>query len=151
MLHEGLLERVQLAVLREPLDGRDASTVELDREGETGVHGAAVGDHGAGAAVAGAAALLRPGEAEVIAEDVQEPGFGADADRVLPAVGYGMTETSALGTANAGDVYQALPDSVGQACWPLVELRIVVPEQPSDRERELYTELSRASTHRPRG
>lgn len=46
-------------------------------------------------------------------------------DNVMPSIGYGMTETSALGTANAGNNYQVKPNSVGTACFPLVDLRIV--------------------------
>ncbi|MEM7612046.1 MAG: class I adenylate-forming enzyme family protein [Pseudomonadota bacterium] len=46
-------------------------------------------------------------------------------ENVMPSVGYGLTESSALGTANAGVNYQNKPNSVGQACFPSVELRIV--------------------------
>ncbi|MEL7023349.1 MAG: class I adenylate-forming enzyme family protein [Pseudomonadota bacterium] len=46
-------------------------------------------------------------------------------EHVMPSVGYGMTETSALGTANAGAPYQDKPNSVGAGCFPLVTLRIV--------------------------
>ncbi|MEL6199390.1 MAG: class I adenylate-forming enzyme family protein [Pseudomonadota bacterium] len=46
-------------------------------------------------------------------------------EHVKPSIGYGMTETSAMGTANAGQLYEAKPDSVGQACFPLVDIRIV--------------------------
>lgn len=46
-------------------------------------------------------------------------------ENVMPTVGYGLTETSALGTANAGDNYQAKPASAGIPCFPLVDLRIV--------------------------
>ena len=53
----------------------------------------------------------------------------ADAlEHVMPSIGYGMTETSAIGTANAGAAYQDKPNSVGVACWPLVTLRIVRPD-----------------------
>ncbi len=46
-------------------------------------------------------------------------------ENVMPAVGYGMTETSALGTANAGQPYQEKPNSVGMGCFPLVTIKIV--------------------------
>lgn len=52
-------------------------------------------------------------------------------EKVMPSVGYGMTETSALGSANANEMYRQRPDSVGQACFPLVSLRIV-DEQGND-------------------
>lgn len=49
-------------------------------------------------------------------------------ENVMPAVGYGMTETSALGTANAGDPYQHKPNSVGMACYPLVDIKIAAED-----------------------
>ncbi|MEO1593861.1 MAG: class I adenylate-forming enzyme family protein [Pseudomonadota bacterium] len=53
------------------------------------------------------------------------PVIDAAFDHVKPSIGYGMTETSAMGTANAGQLYEARPDSVGQSCFPLVEIRVV--------------------------
>lgn len=46
-------------------------------------------------------------------------------EHVMPAVGYGLTESSALGCANSGVNYQRKPNSVGEACFPTVEMRIV--------------------------
>ncbi|MFK8054059.1 MAG: class I adenylate-forming enzyme family protein [Woeseiaceae bacterium] len=49
-------------------------------------------------------------------------------ENVMPAVGYGLTESSALGTANSGVNYQSKPTSVGEPCFPTMEMRIVDPD-----------------------
>ncbi|MEM9171789.1 MAG: class I adenylate-forming enzyme family protein [Pseudomonadota bacterium] len=45
-------------------------------------------------------------------------------EKVMPSIGYGMSETSAIGTANAGNNYQLKPTSVGIPNWPLVHIKI---------------------------
>lgn len=45
--------------------------------------------------------------------------------RHIAQAGYGMTETTAIGTGNGGESYAAKPDSVGKATFPLVEVKIV--------------------------
>jgi long-chain acyl-CoA synthetase len=47
--------------------------------------------------------------------------------QALPSTGYGMTETSGLGTAIGGDDYLARPASVGRPLQPLVEMCVVDP------------------------
>lgn len=42
-----------------------------------------------------------------------------------PGIGYGLTETNALGTVNAGAFYIARPDSAGRVVPAVTELRIV--------------------------
>src|SRR3546814_9487875 len=42
-----------------------------------------------------------------------------------PLIGYGLTETNAVGCGNWRDNYLAKPDSTGRASPPLVELAIV--------------------------
>ena len=42
-----------------------------------------------------------------------------------PAIGYGLTETNAVGCANVRENYLAKPDSTGRATAPLVELAIL--------------------------
>jgi acyl-CoA synthetase (AMP-forming)/AMP-acid ligase II len=42
-----------------------------------------------------------------------------------PGIGYGLTETNALGTVNAGAFYIARPDSAGRAVPAVTEFRIV--------------------------
>src|SRR4030095_1650337 len=71
-LGEGLLEGVKAAGLRHPFDGRDAAPLDLDGQHEAGEHGLAVHEHGAGAALPELAAVLGPGEPEVLAEHLQE-------------------------------------------------------------------------------
>ncbi|MEM8547278.1 MAG: class I adenylate-forming enzyme family protein [Pseudomonadota bacterium] len=46
-------------------------------------------------------------------------------ERVMPSIGYGMSETSAIGVSNMGDNYQLKPMSIGLPNWPLVDVRIV--------------------------
>src|ERR687888_802740 len=71
-LPEGLLQRMELAALREALDRRDLAAVGLDREHGAGLHRVPVEMDRAGAAERRVAADLRPGEAEVVAEEVDE-------------------------------------------------------------------------------
>jgi len=45
--------------------------------------------------------------------------------RSRPGIGYGLTETNALGTVNAGALYVAKPGSAGRPVPPVTEIRIV--------------------------
>ncbi len=72
-LGEGDLERVQVWSLAKPLDGHDRGRrLDLDRQGEAAQHWQAVDEHGAGAALAELAAVLRAGEVEVFAQDLEQ-------------------------------------------------------------------------------
>jgi hypothetical protein len=68
ILHERLLERVQLPVPRQPLNGHDLLVFDVLHLQETGTAGDAVDQHGARAAVPFAAAEFRPGQPEVGAQ-----------------------------------------------------------------------------------
>ena len=72
VLDERLLHRVQLAVRREALDRRDLAALAGDGERQAGEHAAAVDPDGARAARALVAALLGAGEAEVLAQRVEQ-------------------------------------------------------------------------------
>jgi hypothetical protein len=72
LLVEGLLDGVKVAVVREPLDRRDVGAVRLDGEHGAGLHRHPVEMHGAGAALGGVAGDLRPGQAEAVADEVDE-------------------------------------------------------------------------------
>lgn len=48
--------------------------------------------------------------------------------RQIASIGYGMTETTALGSGNAGDNYTAKPDSVGRATPPVMAIKVVDDE-----------------------
>src|SRR5919109_3208022 len=85
-LPEGLLERMQLALARETLDRRDLAPVGLDREHGARLHREPVEVDRAGAAERRVAADLRPGEAEVVAEEVDEQRPGLDLRLVPDAV-----------------------------------------------------------------
>jgi steroid-24-oyl-CoA synthetase len=45
-----------------------------------------------------------------------------------PGIGYGLTETNALGTVNAGAFYIDRPDSAGRAVPAVTEFRIIGPD-----------------------
>ena len=72
VLVERLLERGELTVGREALDGRDLRAVGLDREEHAALHRLAVEMHGAGAAVARVAADVSPGQPEIVPDEVDE-------------------------------------------------------------------------------
>lgn len=46
-------------------------------------------------------------------------------DRVIPGLGYGLTETNAIGAIVSGKFYQSKPDSTGRPTAPLTSMRIV--------------------------
>ena len=57
-----------------------------------------------------------------------------------PGIGYGLTETNALGAVNAGAFYVARPDSAGRVVPPVTEFRIILEdgrEQPTGERGEL--------------
>jgi acyl-CoA synthetase (AMP-forming)/AMP-acid ligase II len=57
-----------------------------------------------------------------------------------PGIGYGLTETNALGAVNAGAFYVSRPDSAGRVVPPVTEFRIVSEdglEQPTGERGEL--------------
>jgi len=85
-VQERLLDGVELSVAGQPLDGEDGTAGGLfDREGAC-VFAVAIHEHGAGAALPFAAAVLGAGEFEVFAEDLQERSIWFGADRVALAV-----------------------------------------------------------------
>ena len=70
--------------------------VVRDRERQAAVRAAAVEQHGAGAALAVVAALLGAGEAEVLAQRVEQRGAGVELERARLAVD-GERDRGALG------------------------------------------------------
>src|SRR6266852_3643035 len=75
-LPEPLLDRVQLAVLRQPLDRHDVGAVHLDGEEVARLDGLAVHEDRARAALAGVTADVRPGEAHGLADVVHQEKAG---------------------------------------------------------------------------
>src|SRR5258708_2338411 len=67
-----LLNRVHLAAVSHTLDGLEGRGVGLHRERQAGARGFAIDDHRATAALAGAAADVSAGEAEVFAQEIAE-------------------------------------------------------------------------------
>ena len=88
VLDERLLQRMQLVVVREPLDGRHLGAIVRDREREACVRPAPVDQHGAGAALAVIAALLRAREAQVLAQQVEQRRARVDEQAALDAVDH---------------------------------------------------------------
>src|ERR1700688_582154 len=72
MLEELLLQRVELGAPRQAFDRLDRVTLGLDRKHQARADEAAVDDHAAGAAIAGAATFLAARQVELVAQRVQE-------------------------------------------------------------------------------
>src|SRR3546814_19543737 len=68
VVEEGLLQAPSIGIAGQPLDGGDPAALGLAAGQQTGAELLAVDQHGAGAAVAGAAADLGAGEAELVAD-----------------------------------------------------------------------------------
>ena len=86
VLDEGLLQRMELAVPREPFDGLDALAGAAGSQGQARAHQAPVDDDAAGAADADAAAFLGSGQAQVVAQNLQQQAVGLDLDLMFLAV-----------------------------------------------------------------
>src|SRR5262249_44321288 len=85
LVHERLLHRGQAGGAGEPLDGPDFRPFTQRGELHTGGDRIAVHDHRARATGADAAAVLRAGQFQIFAQDVDEQtvgGFQGDFDRV---------------------------------------------------------------------
>src|SRR5262249_5841877 len=96
VLDEGLLHRVELVALRQPLDGADRPTLCLHREHQTGAYRLAVEQHRAGAADPVLAADMRSGLAAIVADRVDQRAPRIDADVIAAAVD-GEREVALLG------------------------------------------------------
>ena len=86
MLEEGLGDGVQLVLVAQARGGLDLGAVVGDREGQAGGGAAAVEQDGARPALAVVAALLGGGDAEVLAQQVEDGDAVVDADGVVRAV-----------------------------------------------------------------
>src|SRR5262249_6438025 len=69
---EGVLQWMQLAVLRQSLDGANVAAVALLRQHETREHRLAIQVDGARTTFAELAAVLRAAEAQILAQDFEE-------------------------------------------------------------------------------
>jgi len=72
VLDERPLDVMQLAVPGNPFDGDDFRTLVGDRERQTAIHPPPIKQHRAGAALTVVATLLRPGQAEVLTQQVED-------------------------------------------------------------------------------
>src|SRR5262249_38299577 len=80
VLLERGLHRVEQAVLRQPLDGGDVRPLGLAHQHLAALHPLPVDHHHAGAALAGVAADVGPGEPEVLAQELHEERAWLDVD-----------------------------------------------------------------------
>src|SRR4029077_6353639 len=72
LLVESVLNRIELAVLLQALDGHDLASVGLNRERGTRLHRLAVQQDSAGSAGRGVTADVRAGERKDLADEVDE-------------------------------------------------------------------------------
>src|SRR5262249_53573719 len=83
---EAILDRVELAVLREAFDGRDVRTIGLHRENSAGLDRLAVNLDGAGTALRRVAPNVRAGETEHVANVMNQEETRLDVVLVLLTV-----------------------------------------------------------------
>ena len=86
LLQERVLERVQRVALGQAFDCRDVATVRFDPENQARVDDLAVKSNGARAALADQAALLRAGQANVVAQHIEKCVVRRDRDLSTLAV-----------------------------------------------------------------
>ena len=101
-VEERLLERMEPIAGRQPLDGADGRAVRLDREHQARIDAHAVDHDGAGAAFADEAALLRAGQPEIVAQDLEERVVRRDLDRARPAVDGQLDRRASSSRRRAG-------------------------------------------------
>jgi hypothetical protein len=94
VLAEGLLQRREIIVVGQSLDGDDLAAFGLDREDQAGAYRLAVHQHGAGAADAVLAANVSAGEAKLVAQTIREsqPRLDLDADLLAVDLEFGGHE-----------------------------------------------------------
>jgi hypothetical protein len=100
---EGLLEWMELVVIGQAFDRDDGDVVMGDGECEAAVDPAAVDEDGACTALAVVAALLGAGQAELVAQEVEQGETGVDDEAVMLAVDA-EGERQMLGLKAAGIV-----------------------------------------------
>ena len=86
VLDERLLDGMQRRRRRQALDGDDVAARRFQRQHQAGVDGSAVDQHRAGAAVAVAATFLGAGEADAVAQQLEQRVARVGEHRALLAV-----------------------------------------------------------------
>ena len=90
------LERVQLPVPGEALDGHDLGALMRDRQGQAAVRTPAVQEDGAGAALPVVASLLRARDPEPLAQRVEQRGAGVHHEAMFGTVHRSATSASIM-------------------------------------------------------
>src|SRR5437763_12347105 len=72
VIHEGLLHRMQFAILHQRLNRDDGLALRLNGQHGAGIDGLVVEQHGAGSTLAAVANPFRSGDIEVVAERVEQ-------------------------------------------------------------------------------
>src|SRR5205807_2110194 len=85
-VHECFLYRVELVAVRQALDGAEFLARDGADAGVARPHGLAIHEDGAAAATALAAAVLRPREAQIVAQDAEQRAVGVRGERSPGAV-----------------------------------------------------------------
>jgi hypothetical protein len=85
-LQKGDLQRVQLAVLRQPFDSGDVTACGRTRCDATRLGRLAVDEQRAGATLAVAATVLCAGESQFVAQDAQQGAVRVNRDRIHSVV-----------------------------------------------------------------
>ena len=137
-----VLHRVQLVAVGQAFDGRDLGAGVHDGEGEAGVNAPAVDQDGAGAALAVVAALLGAGQAQVLAQGVEQRDARLQLQLVLLAVDLQRDGTVAVGSGG-GSAFAAAGRQT-----PLATTSPAVPARcrKSRRETSLLSGLSERSS-----
>ena len=87
VVDEGLLHRMQDAVrASQALDGGDRLALHRHRQGQAGQHSASIDVHGAGPALALVATLLGAGQAEMLAQGVEQGGARIERQAMVASV-----------------------------------------------------------------
>jgi hypothetical protein len=88
---EGFLHRVQLVSVGDALDRQDVGALALHREDRAGFDGLAVDVDDAGAALAGVAADMRAGEAQLLAQQLDQQGAAPGTALAVEGIARGIS------------------------------------------------------------
>jgi hypothetical protein len=106
---EGLLDRVALGPLRQAFDAGDPPTLGLQRQHGAALHRLAVEQHRAGAALAGVAADMRAGQAQLLAQYFDQQALRLDLQLHGPAVDFEVQVAHGCGVLSSAKGDRSAP------------------------------------------